>query len=253
MRRLYSDVQGKPFSLLAEVYDAIMSDVEYDAWTDFILDLALEAGTEVGRVLDLGCGTGNSSEPFVDDAGSSVTGVDLSAEMLAVARHKLPTATFVEGDFTTFELGQTFDLVVSVFDSLNNLLDPDDFRRTAERARYHLNPGGVFIFDVNTTVGLRNLWEDDRAEGWVDDVYYLWEHSFDEAHKARAGGRVLRKGRAKLYRGASRAPLRPGGGKGAAARRRFYERANPDLPARTPRRRADGAYLGRRSTLERCG
>ena len=182
MRRLYSGVQGKPFSLLAEVYDAIMSDVEYGAWTDFILDLALEAGTEVRDVLDLGCGTGNSSAPFVERA-LSVTGVDLSAAMLAVARYKLPTATFIEGDFTTFELGRTFDLVVSVFDSLNNLLDPDDFRRTAGRARHHLSSGGCFVFDVNTTVGLRHLWEDDRAEGWIDDVYYLWEHSFDEVTK----------------------------------------------------------------------
>lgn len=173
-------MQGKPFSLLAEVYDAIMSDVDYGAWAEFILDLALGAGTVVRSVLDLGCGTGNSSEPFAA-RGLSVTGLDLSAEMLAVARAKLLGATFAQGDFTTFELGRRFDLVVSVFDSLNNLLEPDDFRRTAERARRHLKPGGVFVFDVNTTVGLRNLWEDDRAEGWVGDVYYLWRHSFDEA------------------------------------------------------------------------
>jgi SAM-dependent methyltransferase len=165
---------------LAEVYDAIMSDVEYEAWTDFILDMALSAGVEARSVLDLGCGTGNSSAPFVA-RGLSLTGLDRSSEMLAVARRKLPDATFVHGDFTAFELGRTFDLVVSVFDSLNNLLDPDDFRRTAEHALAHLHPGGLFIFDVNTTVGLRNLWEDDRAEGWVDDVYYLWRHSFDEA------------------------------------------------------------------------
>ena len=175
-------MQGEPFSLLAEVYDAIMSDVEYGAWADFILDIALGEGVEVRRLLDLGCGTGNSSEPFVQ-LGLSVTGVDLSPKMLAVARDKLPTATFVEADFTTFELGETFDLAVSVFDSLNNLLDPQDFRRCAERVREHLRPNGLFIFDVNTTVGLRNLWEDDRAEGWVDDVYYLWKHSFDEETK----------------------------------------------------------------------
>ena len=173
-------VPHEPFSLLAEVYDAIMSDVDYDAWADFILDAALSAGTEVVRVLDLGCGTGNSSAPFVE-AGYAVTGIDLSAAMLAVARGKLPGATFVQGDFTAFDLAQTFDLVVSVFDSLNNLLEPEAFCRTAERVLGHLSPGGVF--DVNTTVGLRNLWEDDRAEGWVDDVYYLWEHSFDEPRK----------------------------------------------------------------------
>ena len=159
-----------------------MSDVEYGAWADFILDVALGEGVEVRRVLDLGCGTGNSSAPFVE-TGLHVTGVDRSPEMLSVARSKLPGATFELGDFTTFELGETFDLVVSVFDSLNNLLDPRDFRRCAEQVLQHLKPGGLFVFDVNTTVGLRNLWEDDRAEGWVDDVYYLWQHSFDETTK----------------------------------------------------------------------
>ena len=175
-------MQAEPFSLLAEVYDAIMSDVEYGAWADFILDIALGEGLEVGRVLDLGCGTGNSSAPFVE-AGLHVTGVDRSPEMLSVARSKLPEATFAQGDFTAFTLGETFDLAVSVFDSLNNLLDPQDFCRCAEQVLRHLEPNGLFIFDVNTTVGLRNLWEDDRAEGWVDDVYYLWTHSFDEAAK----------------------------------------------------------------------
>ncbi len=172
-------MEAKPFSLLAEVYDAIMSDVEYEDWAAFALELADEAETRTRAVLDLGCGTGNSSEPFVE-SGLNVTGIDRSPEMLAVARRKLPKATFVEADFTDFSLGRTFDLVVSIFDSLNNLLEPEDFVRCAACVRAHLSPGGAFIFDVNTTVGLRDLWEGNRAEGWVDDVYYLWEHSFDE-------------------------------------------------------------------------
>lgn len=177
----------QPFSLLADVYDAIMDDVEYDAWTDFTLQLATDAGSlkkarargEQLRVLDLGCGTGNSSAPFVA-RGFEVTGLDASAQMLRVAQAKLPGARFVQASFTDFSLPGRFELAVSVFDSLNNLLEPTDLRRCGEQVRAHLNPGGVFIFDVNTTRGLRELWEDNRAEGWVDDVYYLWEHSFDE-------------------------------------------------------------------------
>jgi ubiquinone/menaquinone biosynthesis C-methylase UbiE len=175
-------VQSEPFSLLAEVYDAIMSDVEYEAWADFILDLALDAGCNARTLLDLGCGTGNSSAPFLEK-GLRVTGIDRASAMLEIARTKLPGATFVQADFTDFVLPETFDLAVSIFDSLNNLLDPEDFYRTATRVHAHLRPGGLFIFDVNTTVGLRNLWEDDRAEGWVDNVYYLWQHSFDERTK----------------------------------------------------------------------
>lgn len=170
----------KPFSLLADVYDAIMDDVHYEGWTDFILCEADRVGWRGQKVLDLGCGTGNSAFPFFS-RGYSVTGLDASAQMLAVAREKLPPVRFVQGDFTSFALGERFDLVISVFDSLNNLLEPQGFLRTAQRVRQHLTPGGLFIFDVNTTVGLRDLWESGRAEGWVDEVHYCWEHDFDEA------------------------------------------------------------------------
>ena len=170
----------RPFSLLANVYDAIMDDIHYEGWTDFILREAERVGWRGHKVLDLGCGTGNSAFPFFS-RDFHITGLDASPEMLRVAREKLPPVRFVEGDFTSFEFDETFDLVISVFDSLNNLLEPRDLLRTAERVCAHLTPGGLFIFDVNTTVGLRDLWESGRAEGWVDEVYYSWDHSFDEA------------------------------------------------------------------------
>lgn len=155
-----------------------MADIEYDEWSAFILTEARARGWAGGAMLDLGCGTGNASVPMVEQ-GFRVTGVDASADMLAVARRKLPTARFVHGDFESFDAGGSFTLAYSVFDSLNNLLEPAAFRRTAERVHAHLEPGGIFAFDVNTTRGLTFLWESGRAEGWAGEVYYNWRHSFD--------------------------------------------------------------------------
>lgn len=171
---------ARPFSSLARVYDAIMEDVDYDGWAGFVLDTVRAEGWRGRRVLDLGCGTGNSTFPFFM-RGYEVTGLDASAEMLAVAQDKLPPVPFVQGDFTTFALDTRFDLVVSIFDSLNNLLTLEALLITARRAHEHLTPGGYLMFDVNTTAGLRELWQGDRAEGWVGEIYYLWRHSFDEA------------------------------------------------------------------------
>ncbi len=170
----------KPFSLLSKVYDAIMDDVDYEDWADFILETVTARGWRPGAVLDLGCGTGNATFPLVA-RGLKVTGLDASAEMLAVAREKLPGVTFVQADFTSFVLPTRFSLVCSVFDSLNNLLTPEAFSSMARSVYAHLRPGGFFMFDVNTPTGLRDLWESGRAEGWAGEVYYRWAHSFDEA------------------------------------------------------------------------
>lgn len=171
--------QVKPFSLLATVYDGIMSDVDYEDWAQFIIEQVAVRGWRRGPLLDLGCGTGNSTVPMYG-FGYDVTGLDASEAMLSVARAKLPPVPFVQADFSDFCLGKTFALVYSVFDSLNNLLTPEAFRRMAQCVYAHLVPEGFFMFDVNTTAGLRELWESGRAEGWVGDIYYCWEHSFDE-------------------------------------------------------------------------
>lgn len=169
-----------PFTQLASVYDAIMAEVEYDEWAAFILDVARERGYGGGALLDLGCGTGNSTAPM-HERGLDVMGIDKSAAMLAVARAKLPEVEFVETGFTELDLGHRFELVYSVFDALNNLLTDDDMRETFRRVNRHLEPGGLFVFDVNTPTGLRDLWEGGKAEGWADDVYYSWTHTYDEA------------------------------------------------------------------------
>jgi SAM-dependent methyltransferase len=167
-----------PFSLLAGLYDRIMADVDYEAWCEFILREAGKRGFQAGAVLDLGCGTGNSSIPLAR-RGLPVTGLDGSAEMLAVARRKQPAIDWRLGDFTTFSLNRRYELAIAVFDSLNNLLTPERFLACAKRVHEHLLPGGLFLFDVNTTAGLRDLWEDGRVEGWADDLYYRWTHGYD--------------------------------------------------------------------------
>jgi len=173
-------MQPKPFTALAQVYDAIMADVEYDDWAAFILRLAQERGWPGGRLLDLGCGTGNATAPMAR-RGLEVVGVDASEAMLAVARRKLPGVRFRRGDFRRLRAPGRFGLVYSVFDALNNLLEPADFTVMARRVFRQLAPGGLFIFDMNTTVGLRDLWEGGRVEGWAGEVYYRWVHSYEDA------------------------------------------------------------------------
>lgn len=173
-------MDAPPFTALADVYDLIMADVEYGDWAAFILDTVRQRGWRGGEALDLGCGTGNATAPMVL-RGLRVTGVDASEDMLRVARRKLPSSSFVCQSFQGLALERRFALVFSVFDALNNLLTEREFRTALRRVFEHLEPGGCFVFDINTTVGLRDLWDGGRVEGWADEVYYLWTHHFDEA------------------------------------------------------------------------
>lgn len=155
-----------------------MADVDYESWCEFVVREASKRGYRGGPALDLGCGTGNSTVPL-HRRGFEVTGLDSSPEMLAVARDKLPQLDWRLGEFSSFDLPARFSLVVSMFDSLNNLLSADEFRAAAARVAHHLLPGGLFLFDVNTAIGLRELWEGGRVEGWAEEVHYSWLHSFD--------------------------------------------------------------------------
>ena len=115
-------------------------------------------------VLELGCGTGAvlaglAADPSVTGVSLSVTGVDRSEEMLAVAARSVPAARLVHADVTSFSLGTRFDVAICVFDTLNHLPSLDAWRAMFERVHEHLADGGLFFFDVNTIGRLRRLWQ----------------------------------------------------------------------------------------------
>ncbi len=98
-------------------------------------------------VLDLACGTGAVTSHLAD-AGATVVGLDSSAKMIAVAKERVPNATFVVGDMRDFNLGQRFDLVICAFNSLQHMLTGQAFRAALKQVKRHLAPDGVFCFDI---------------------------------------------------------------------------------------------------------
>lgn len=110
--------------------------------------------------LDLACGTGSLAFT-VARMGIEVVGVDRSKEMLAMAEKRLKQFSgkvrpeFVKRDMTRFNLKRQFDGVGCFFDAANHILTEEGFFNLTLNASRHVKPGGFFIFDVNTVVGLR--------------------------------------------------------------------------------------------------
>lgn len=113
-------------------------------------------------LLDLCCGTGQLSLHFLE-FNYRVTGIDLSPGMLEHARANCAAyivagaARFLQGDAAQFTLDEPVQFAVSTFDALNHLPDLAALRSCLECVHRCLLPGGVFIFDLNTPLGL-NGW-----------------------------------------------------------------------------------------------
>jgi SAM-dependent methyltransferase len=148
------------YGVFAQFYDEVMGDRGREG--AYVRNLLETHQPSARRVLELACGTGAILEQL--DPRYELTGLDLSQEMLEVARQKVPQARLFCDDMTRFDLGERFDVVLCVFDSLNHLVSFEDWEAVFDRAREHLLDGGIFVFDVNTERKLASF-----AEGppWV--------------------------------------------------------------------------------------
>lgn len=158
-------------------YDELMTDVRYPALADFIHCSLMKAGIEQGILLDLACGTGTLSY-LMAERGYEVIGVDLSEEMLAIAANKqtpdrkgIPPV-FIRQDMRELDLYGTVDACICMLDSLNYILSPEDLSEVFRRVALFLNPGGLFLFDINTPEKLARM--DGAAYTDEDDEHGLF-------------------------------------------------------------------------------
>ena len=189
------------YHALAVSYDRLTNDVDYEATVAFYYEILNREGLSPRTAVDLACGTGSVSA-ILARKGLRVTGVDLSEEMLTVAQQKAGELEnppqFVCQSLQKLHLPKAVDMAVCALDSLDYITDPADCAQAIRRIYKALNPGGIFIFDVNTPEKLRAM------DGQVfldedDDVYCVWRGEFDEETNICSYGMDLFQRRGKLW------------------------------------------------------
>ena len=169
------------YGALAASYDRLTNDVDYGAVVDFYFEILEKEKLRPRTAVDLACGTGSVSL-LLAKRGLRVTGVDMSEEMLCEATQKAQELEdppyFICQLLQELRLPRGVDLAVCALDSLDYITDPGDCAEAIRRVYKALNPGGCFIFDVNTPQKLRAM------DGQVfldedEDVYCVWRGEFD--------------------------------------------------------------------------
>lgn len=160
------------YSRFASVYDALMQDAPYDEWNDF-----LQREAKPGTLVDIGCGTGELSIRFAH-AGFQVTGVDLSDDMLAIARekadeHNLSIPLFQQDMRELDGLG-LFQTAVIFCDSLNYLKTEEDVKKTFQAVYAHLEKGGLLLFDVHSLYKINHVFQEQTFADAAEDISFIW-------------------------------------------------------------------------------
>jgi SAM-dependent methyltransferase len=141
------------YDLLAEFYDRLMSDSSLRSKQ--IMRCIERYSPNASSLLELGCGTGAVLHGL--SAVGSLAGMDISPNMLDIARARLPGIQFIQGDISSFDLGRRFDVIVCTYDVLNHLPEFNRWISCFACTRKHLTEGGLFIFDINTVGHLNRV------------------------------------------------------------------------------------------------
>ncbi len=176
------------YSAFAKFYDGFNSEIDYGEWAKDI-DAAAKRFSRVPieLSLDLGCGTGSMAIELAK-LGYDMTGVDISPEMLDIARERaekegIDNLLLLCQDIGEFELYGTVDLAVCCLDTVNHLTNIKKLKEFLSLVHNYLVPGGIFIFDVNTPRKFESVYADNAYVLEDEGVYCGWQNYYNEKNK----------------------------------------------------------------------
>lgn len=181
--------QKPEYTKLADIYDVVMEDVNYDLWADFIDAIILKYHPDTKSVLELACGTGSLALSLDELECYNIVATDKSPQMIEKARKKNKVlrcnVDFRVMDFLDINLDQKFDVVLSVFDSINYIHSPDQILKFLGEVKKVLTPKSLLIFDFTTPKNsIQAIDYLNNEEGYADDnLRFFRKSSYDAIQK----------------------------------------------------------------------
>jgi len=170
-------VEATSFGPVAPYYDELMRFVPYRMWIGYYFLLLAQQDVHPKKILDVCCGTGTMCQMLTRE-GFDIAGFDLSPGMIEAAREKAAkkklNIRYEVMDACNFDMSDSYNSAFSFFDSLNNILDGEKLFQAFKRVYEHLEPGGSFIFDLNTPVAFEEQMFDQENLRSNAKLRYKW-------------------------------------------------------------------------------
>ncbi|MCC8160363.1 MAG: class I SAM-dependent methyltransferase [Oscillospiraceae bacterium] len=174
------------YSDFAYIYDSLMHrDIDYEKWADYIENIFTLYGVNPSLVCDLACGTGNITIPLAR-RGYDMTGVDISEDMLNIARSKSEglDILFLNQSMNDLDLYGTMGAFLCMIDGLNYILPPKSLLKLFTRIKTcFIDDGGLFIFDISTEYKLKNIIGSNTFVHCDKNIFYTWQNRYIEKRK----------------------------------------------------------------------
>ncbi len=167
----------------AYLYDTLMKNVNYKKWTNQIEEIFYRHGKRPNTIVDLACGTGGVTN-ILASRGYQITGIDISEDMLFVAREKARKSglrvSYVCQDMTELTLHRPVDAILCMCDGFNYILDEGKLRSTLKRISSYLNPGGILVFDISSYYKLSSVLGNKTMADNNEEISLIWLNNFDK-------------------------------------------------------------------------
>lgn len=167
-----------PYSVLAEIYDFVMNHVNYNRWAKYVWTICDRFELDDPAILDVSCGTGRLCQ-YLSRYNARLLGMDFCDNMVKVASKNV--GLFWCGDMRRFALKKKVDVILSLYDSMNYLLNDEEWIECFEHVKNALTPNGIFVFDVSTLHNSRDLFKNYVCKEKNEMASYIRKSYFKES------------------------------------------------------------------------
>ncbi|WP_156286284.1 class I SAM-dependent DNA methyltransferase [Oceanivirga salmonicida] len=156
----------------ADIYDDFTKGIDYLNWYKFLRKYIKKKGT----LVDIGCGTASITKMFHED-GFNVTGLDISKDMLNIAKKKSPDITYINDDITKkININKKFDYITCNFDTVNYFNGYKDLEQFIKNASSMQDENGILIFDLVLEEIFEEIFEDNIFIDEEDNYLAIWQY-----------------------------------------------------------------------------